>query len=1252
METDFRRLVKTKTNFKGNPVSYSHDTGLTARYRKFIKEQNGRVPMPRDYLYNPKTQRIVLRNKFVRTRTRTPTLKSSGKKQGFDIISGDGFYYLSNEVEVFNKKLSQYNDEGAYPNGIPISFYDYSPTVLVKMIQTLALSENDYVVIAGGVYYIINDKNANKLVNAIVESSESQVITEGSDGEIITAIKNYDSFVVKKWDGEIKGLQINDDEEEGKSGVNQMGFFPFYHTIDGLDLSRYGIYRQDQEKNYDNCCLVEAIQASGRLTEGKINILKQKVINRFINQRELEDFAKGLNGLVLEVKRVDTQKQQENEKDGKRTNTAKNHIYPKNSKSKEKIKIGMVAGHAFHIDNQTGITGWALRNYGTKAFKSFHQYTARGQTDPSRAIDSYKLIDYLYLHRDKFLVPITKCDEIYGSVFYDKITEFSTLEYEEGQYGAMGKFLGGSTKNIEYKSKKAYRDRDIKKGNRKPKTAKIFFDFETDVYEKRLQLIDDDYTPERPTTTQHTPYIVCMDTYPEIEEYCKSRTDWRYKKHWYKSYERKNKDIAYDFLEYLYEWFGNQDEYELELYAHNLGYDFRFLAPYIVVDGGINIEKGTSQIITTTAKFLPYGKRKTGSGFQALKITFFDTLALIPTKLSQFGKMFELKTKKEILPYEMYNNENIKQRYLPIDKCLSYIKNTDDHEEFLQNCEDWGCYHCDRTHIDIIKYSIEYCKMDCVVLRDGYDKFRALIMEATGLDSQYYLTLPSIASDYLKKEGCFDGCYSLAGIPRDFIADSAWGGRVMTKNNEKQIVDFRQDHSKTITDLDEVSQYPSSMARMEGFVKGCPKIITEWKNDGMDYDMFYVRIEIIAVVKRLNFPLLNERGKGSVNWTNNMVGKRMTVDKYSLMDLLFFHKIQYKFINGYYFDEGFNPTINETIRKLFYSRFQAKNQIKKIGGDDTSIRKIPLDDIKTAMGGSVDFDEWIKEQYDSETEEIYKNPLQEVYKLLMNSAYGKMLLKPIDTSLHYVRKGKLRHHYNKFHHQIKCMEASANGCYAKITHYEPIDTHFNEVHIGANVLSIAKRMMMEVMTIGEELDMSPEYTDTDSIQIIEQYVEPIKDEYNSRFGKYGNDYYVLPEMLGEDLGQFNLDIDIKGCRDVVSRYAIWLGKKCYIHKLEGINKKTNQPQVDYHIRMKGVPADSIKWKSKSEYENDIMRIYEDLHSDEAVCKTKQGEPESGIIFDLLRDKNGDTKVRFEFNGDMTITSKQEFLRRIRFPNKI
>lgn len=1231
----FKLLVNTATDYPFNPVSNISRIGITERYKKFVKKEKGNAPLPNNLVYNPYTNNIVSKkNKKFRH------LKKGNK---LDIIKKEGFSYYTNEVIKFEENLEKYILGEDYPNGIETKLNDYDSSILVKFIQKLVILDTEFIIKVGGKHYVINDKTSKKLIEYIKSNSVSMVDSTGSDAELLTAILNYDSFTVQIWDGQVEGLAITDDEEIGQNQVNPNGFFPFYHNLP-LDLSRYGLFREEQEKNYDNCCIIEALINSGQLTDGQINIAKSKVLNRFINQRELELLSKELNGKRINIKRVDINKLKENESemdDNDKTkklkkNQAKNHIYPKGAKTGEQIKLGSVGGHAFIIDKQTGITGYALRNFGKH--KSLLQINDKGKKVINRQIDSFQLISYLMTHKDKFLKKITKCDEIFNSVFYDKIKEYDTLEYGDN-----------STKLIEYKDKKEQHDWKIAKGYAREKTARIFFDFETDVYNKYIVDTDDgDFIEDKESTTQHVDYIVCMDTDKDIKDFMIKEGKQPLKIAWYK--KKGKKSIAEQFLDYLYECFGNQEIYDLELYAHNLGYDFRFLAPHLRVGkSSLTIEKGTSSIITISGEYLPKGKRKTGSGHRSLKIKFLDTLALIPAPLRNFADMFRLDSKKEILPYQMYNQKNINKKFLSIEKCLSYIPFCD-HKEFLSNCDEWGCFlPPSKSHINIIKYSVEYCKIDCKVLKEGYNKFRQLIKEATNLDSVFYLTLPSIASDYLKKEGCFIGCNSLAGIPRDFISDSAWGGRVMTKNNEKQILDFRNDPTNTITDLDEVSQYSSSMSRMEGFIMGTPKVIDIWEKR-KNSDMFYIRIEILSVETHLDFPLLNYKDDktGVRNYTNDMVGRRITVDKYTLQDLIKFHNIKYKFINGYYFDEKFNNKINETIRSMFYNRFQAKHQIKNIR--DGTIRKISIPSIIKGLKGSMKFDKWIETQFDPETEELYKNPLQEVYKLLMNSAYGKMLLKPIDTTLHYVEKGRVKNHHKKYHHEIKCFEPEANGQYCKFTHYKPIDDHFNQVHIGSNILSIAKRMMMEVMTIAEELDMSATYTDTDSIHLAKSSVEPIRKEYNSRYSDKNKDYYVQKDLLGEDLGQFNLDLEIKNCHSVVSNYGIWLAKKSYIHQLKGNHNKSGKIIDDYHIRMKGVPSESIKWKSTSEYNGNTMKIYEDLYNDKSFSIIN-GEKVSGTNFDLLKNKDGGLKIRFQFHGDMTISSKTNFQRKVRFPSK-
>jgi hypothetical protein len=95
---------------------------------------------------------------------------------------------------------------------------------------------------------------------------------------------------------------------------------------------------------------------------------------------------------------------------------------------------------------------------------------------------------------------------------------------------------------------------------------------------------------------------------------------------------------------------------------------------------------------------------------------------------------------------------------------------------------------------------------------------------------------------------------------------------------------------------------------------------------------------------------------GTRIFSNCMIEKNMFVDKTTLEDLLEFHKIKFEIIRGYYFNEGHNTGINDVIKYLFEERKKKKKE---------------------------------------------DNPIQETFKLIMNSAYGKSLMKPILTKIHF-----------------------------------------------------------------------------------------------------------------------------------------------------------------------------------------------------------------------------------------------------------
>ena len=76
------------------------------------------------------------------------------------------------------------------------------------------------------------------------------------------------------------------------------------------------------------------------------------------------------------------------------------------------------------------------------------------------------------------------------------------------------------------------------------------------------------------------------------------------------------------------------------------------------------------------------------------------------------------------------------------------------------------------------------------------------------------------------------------------------------------------------------------------------------------------------------------------------------IDKVGLEDLITFHEAEFEIIDGYYYNDGRNDTINRVIEDLYNLRIKLKKD---------------------------------------------KNPAQMVIKLLMNSMYGKTIIKPIET---------------------------------------------------------------------------------------------------------------------------------------------------------------------------------------------------------------------------------------------------------------
>ena len=142
---------------------------------------------------------------------------------------------------------------------------------------------------------------------------------------------------------------------------------------------------------------------------------------------------------------------------------------------------------------------------------------------------------------------------------------------------------------------------------------------------------------------------------------------------------------------------------------------------------------------------------------------------------------------------------------------------------------------------------------------------------------------------------------------------------------------------------------------MEGFFKGPPNVLSDTSYEFLkQQDGQFVRIKVIKLNKHFGFPLtpkLNEEN-GVRDFINVMENEIIYIGKVGLEEIIEYHKAAFGIIDGYYYNEGRNNTINHVIKDLYDLRKKLKQE---------------------------------------------KNPAQMVIKLLMNPMYGKTIIKPVET---------------------------------------------------------------------------------------------------------------------------------------------------------------------------------------------------------------------------------------------------------------
>lgn len=1188
------------------------------RFKKFDKEMSLYVKHPNYeeikqlYLNNilktiTSAENMILKIKI--TKKGTVDKRSLPKLTKLKKLNDDLFDKLNKDkLKKFVKDMKLLNENKK--SRVVVMLKEFNTTTknsihsLIKTLIDMTRFDKKYLLNIDKDFYVLNDNTKKRLY----ELCTPEAIVKGSE-----PISYSDSEILYELKDKIK-MTISINKNKAKYKKSSGEFFKYLNKTT-IDLSEYQIYNKNQfnEANHDESCLFFALSKLG-LSDERKSLLKTLIKNRNIPMSDIEKICdkiqiqinvkkicndknrvfkygkkytevydigliedhyfhikkydeelkkiEKLNNDMKELKEKQLKKQINKYKLIKDTRKSENHkiriddeeifIYFKDGEYSgwenlnnliEKTNKLLVENDNKYIENlkieinylkSKFYTTYSIQNYDkVKDIKNFNNLVNDKNERKNRFIDSFDLINLFVKNKDKLLEEMTfdNCN-IADTQFYDKINdEIISLDYDEKVCC------------------KPVKEEEEPKMIRNDNNQFVFFDFET----------------YRDKNNMHVPYMLCA-TFCEVPDKPKfqSEEDVELDKLIILKTEKYiGTDCGKDFIKNL--------ENNSILIAHNVTYDYRFIIDELTE---INEISRGSKLLGCNA--CVYNKKNI-----KIKVKIMDSYHLIGQPLRNFNKIFKLDVKKEVMPYDLYNKENLIKKFVNLDECLKYVK-LEEKNDFIKNVKDWNLLN-KNNEVDIITYSLKYCLLDVDVLYNGYRIFRDWMFEHFDIKTENCLTIASLAHKYLINTGCYDDVYELGGVPQMFIQSCVVGGRTMTNNNEKQTFNLENDESKKMQDFDAVSLYPSAMERIDGFLKGKPKVIKNLSYEFLkEQDGYFVEIKINKVGIKRDFSLMSYKTEEGIRlFTNDIINKNIRVDKTSLEDLIEFHKIEFQVIRGYYFNDGFNNCINRSIKFIFSKRLE----LKKI-----------------------------------------KNPAELTYKLIMNNAYGKSIMKPIETETklytsHHDFEVFIERNYNWIS-SFNTFGKDDNKFKVKVI--KKLNDHYNICHVGVNILSMSKRIMNEVMTLAEDNNLKIYYQDTDSMHIEEHNIDQLEELFNKKYHR---------DLIGKNMGQFHSDFSLGNCENIYASKSLFLGKKSYIDELKGTDEEGNI-KTGYHIRMKGIPNSCIEYTALKEGYKNPFELYLDLYNGKEIA------------FDLT--ENGKKTNFFNFKNDYTVYTKTDFTRNIKF----
>ena len=653
----------------------------------------------------------------------------------------------------------------------------------------------------------------------------------------------------------------------------------------------------------------------------------------------------------------------------------------------------------------------------------------------------------------------------------------------------------------------------------------------------------------------------------------------------------------------------------LRMYAHNLHYDFQFIADFLR-----NMDSCEKSNNLYSVKAQVYVDRK------CFFIEFWDTYSLFMTSLKNVGKSYLTKAqqeviKKEVFPYNAYTSNTVFCRvtdWLSLEVAEKGFNDNKKFEEFKETLKDLGKDFYNEEKFNLVKYAIFYCEQDVRVLQFAFNNFRNLLLGKSDLefngscpfsiDCLNHRTASSIGY-YYADLNCIGGIteiemkrselkpiseenviYKTAGPLRFLILKANRGGRCMVRDNGKFYYNSKENNGVKLQDYDGVSLYPSAMARL-WISTGKPKLFlcdnqfynekkfldfwlncdsVDFENENHKWSDCVVHVIHINSKRKLHFPVLCAKDPlTKLNEWRNFEDEDcdLWVNGIDLQNFIEFQNGEFTWDCAIYWSNKRLINIRSVISNLFL--FRAANK---------------------------------------------KHPIQNVTKLMMNSISGKSLLKMAKDEIICVDKKRwlkvngswkvidnYRDWFNANIYRVKDLEDC--GSYVRARVYTT-DLSYQLPIFGQDVFAMARRIIQPIFNIAEDLeiehpDMSPAiyYTDTDSMHIREDILPLVEQRYFDLYQK---------TLKGTSLGCFHTDFAPINDKAVIgSTEAYFISKKIYCDRLV-----TEDGTEGFHFRMKGIPNDLLAWDHYVNLFNNKIQIYDLLDKNHVSFIFKNGKIKS------------------------------------------